>query len=493
MPSPEPQVQREVEDRAPREDGPKLRLVKPAARELTALEREFLPPLLEIQETPPSPLPRLVLWTIVGLMIVLIGWACIGTMSIVATAPGKFIPDGRVKEVQPLESSIVKAIHVKEGQRVRQGDLLLELDPTMSLAEYAANSDKYTFNQLEQKRLNAELTEQTPRYTTRDQSDARVALEERMRRARTQAYATKLAQARASIDEKTSALAAAQATLVKYQEMTAISEERESSARPLVESGAISRVDYLQLKQDLTQNRNDLAAQRKTVMQAEAAVSEAQSAAEQVKRDRVTDIYSDLDQRVSGEPSLKGDLDRSRELYALKWLRAPVGGIVQKVDVTTIGQIVTPAQSLVTIVPDGMPLIVEATVTNDDIGYVKVGQSVEVKVDTFPFQKYGTLKGTLVWVSPDAEDKEAASHDAETRAGARATDAARTASSNANAGYVYKVHVRTEQSQLRVAGEMRPVQAGMTVQADITTDRRRVIDFFLSPVVKYLDEGLKVR
>src|SRR5215831_16754455 len=183
MPSPEPQVQREVEDRAPREDGPKLRLVKPAARELTALEREFLPPLLEIQETPPSPLPRLVLWTIVGLMIVLIGWACIGTMSIVATAPGKFIPDGRVKEVQPLESSIVKAIHVKEGQRVRQGDLLLELDPTLSAAELQASADKYGFNELEEARLTAELADRPSHLSKPDQPAARVALEERMRRA----------------------------------------------------------------------------------------------------------------------------------------------------------------------------------------------------------------------------------------------------------------------------------------------------------------------
>jgi len=492
MPSPERVAGEDLTSRGPT---PRLRLVEsaPRARELTALEREFLPPLLEIQETPPSPVQRWVLWSIVGFAFAMICWAIVGRISIVATAPGKFIPDGRVKEVQPLESSIVKAIHVVEGQRVHAGDLLLELDPTLSAAELRADTDKYGFNQLEQARLGAELNDRRAQYPTEGQSASRVALEERMRKARVAAHAVKLATARAAVEEKSAALAAAEATLQKYRETTAIAEERESSARPLVETGALSRVDYLQLKQDLAQNRNDLAAQVKTVLQARAAVDGAERAADQVSRDRVTDIYNDLDQRVTSEAALKGDLDKSQQLYALKWLRAPVNGLVQKVDVTTVGQVVNPAQSLVTIVPDGTPLVVEATVSNEDIGYLKVGQPVEVKVDTFPFQKYGALRGALLSISPDAEDKAAASRDPDTRAGVASSDQLRNDPANANAGYVYKVRIRTDQMRFIVDGDARPVQAGMTVQADITTDRRRVIEFFLSPVIKYLDEGLKVR
>lgn len=497
MLSPKPTANDGESSRGALGDVPKLRLVRAGSRrELTAQEREFLPPLLEIQETPPSPVKRWVLWSIIALVLSLLVWATVGKISIVATAPGKFIPDGRVKEVQPLESSIVKAIHVKEGQRVHEGDLLLELDPTLNAAELAANADKYGFNQLEQERLNAELTNGAAHYRSTGQPATRVALEERMRKARRQAHAAKLAEAKAAVEEKTAALAAAQATFEKYAETTAIAAERESSARPLVDTGAISRVDYLQLKEDLAQNRNDLVAQQKTVQQAEAAVLGAHRALEQVERDRVADIYNDLAQRVTDEPALKGDLDKAKELYALKWLRAPVSGLVQKIEVTTVGQVVTPAQSLVTIVPDSTPLIVEATVSNEDIGYLKLGQPVEVKVDTFPFQRYGTLKGSLVWISPDAEDKNAASRDSDTRAGAgsQSYDPAReAANSSPNTGYVYKVHVRTEKAHFVVEAESRPVVSGMTVQADITTDRRRVIDFFLSPVVKYLDEGMKVR
>jgi hemolysin D len=479
---------------APVEGRPPLKIVKSSRQpELTPLEREFLPPLLEIQETPPSPGQRRLLWTLVSLVAALVIWAWVGKVSIVSTAPGKFIPDGRVKQLQPLETSIVNAIHVKEGQHVHQGELLLELDPSISSAEMQANADKYGFNRLEQARLTAELTHGRPQFAATGQSKERIAMEEQTRRAREQSQAAKLAQAQATVEEKIQALAAAEATLNKYRETTEIAAERESSARPLVDTGAISRIDYLQLKQTLAENTNDLAAQRKTVEQARAAEVEAEHNVEQVKSDRVADIYNDLNQRVTNEPALKGDLDKSKELYALKWLRAPVSGVVQKIDVTTIGQVVTPAQSLVTIVPDGTPLIVEASISNQDIGYVKPGQSVEIKVDTFPFQKYGSLKGTLVWVSADAEDKDTASKDLDTRSGAQANDDSRAAANNPNSGYVYKVHIRTESSQFIVDGAERPIQSGMTVQADIVTDRRRVIDFFLSPVTKYLDEGLKVR
>ncbi len=214
-----------------------------------------------------------------------------------------------------------------------------------------------------------------------------------------------------------------------------------------------------------------------------------------MRRDRINDIYKDLDERVTSEPELTGGAAKSRQLYALKWLRSPVSGYVQKVDVTTTGQVVSAAQSLVTIVPDGTPLIVEATVTNQDIGYLRIGQPVEVKVDTFPFQKYGTISGTLEWISPDAEDRDGASSDPDTRSGLPEAKSKRseTDSTANDTGFVYKIRVRTRSPVFRIGGEERPLQAGMTVQADIVTDRRRVIDFFLSPVVKYLDEGLKVR
>lgn len=458
---------------------------------LSPLEQEFLPHLLEIQETPPSPAHRKVMWSIIGLVAVLITWSCIGQIAVVATAPGKFIPDGRIKQIQPLEASTIKTIHVKEGQHVHAGDVLLELDPAISGAALQANSDKYAYNRLEQARLAAELTHAAPDYRNAD--PAWVALQESTRAAREAAYTAKRAQAQAQVEEKTHSLAAAQATLTKYRENTAISEERESSARPLVDSGTISRVDYLQLKQELTTNRNDLAAQIKTVDEQRAALQEAQKHLAEVEHDHQADVYGQLSDKVANEPALKADMEKSRELYALKWLKAPVDGWVQKINVTTVGGVVNPAQTLMTIVPDSTPLVVEAMLSNDDIGYVKVGQPVELKVDTFPFQKYGTLKGTLVWVSPDAEEKSSASVSDENGASGNQPEKAIQNVKSVKDGYVYKVRIQAKPAEFIVDGKPAQLQAGMTVQADIATDRRRVIEFLLSPVVKYLDEAATVR
>lgn len=301
---------------------------------LTPLEQEFLPHLLEIQETPPSPAHRKVLWSIVGLVVILIAWSCIGRIAVVATAPGKLIPDGRVKQIQPLEASTIKAIHVQEGQHVRAGDLLLELDPGISGATLQASADKYAYNRLEQARLAAELTQAAPNYRNAD--PAWIALQESTRAARDAAYTAKRAQAQAQIEEKSHGLAAAQATLTKFRENTAISEEREASARPLVETGAISKVDYLQLKQELISNRNDLAAQTKTADEQRAALLEAQKHLTEVEHEHQADVYGQLSEKVANEPTLRGDMEKSRELHELKWLKAPVDGWVQKVNVTTV-------------------------------------------------------------------------------------------------------------------------------------------------------------
>ena len=461
---------------------------------LTAREREFLPHLLEIVETPPSPYQRSVLWVIMALVLVSAIWATVGQISIVSSVQGKFVPDGHVKQIQPLETSVVKSILVQEGQHVHAGDVLLELDPTIDAAELEASSNQLQLNHLEQQRLQAELGGATPRYDHVDKSDsALITLQESLRHSRDDAYHAKMAAAQSDADGKASALAAAESTRHKLEELTRLAQQREADARPLLSSGAIARVDYMQLQQDLLTNQNDLASQIKLVQQAGEACAQARHELDELRHLHSADIYNDLNQKIDAASSLQGSVDKSQRLLSLKWLRSPVDGLVQRVDVTTTGGVVTPAQSLVTIVPDGTPLIVEATLSNEDVGYVKAGQPVEIKVDTFPFQKYGVLKGTLTWVSPDAEDKNQGSDNANgTGSGSAAGNGSGTGASG-KGGYSYKVHIRPERMQLTVKGLPTPIQAGMTVQADITTDHRRIIDFFLSPMIKYLDEGLKVR
>lgn len=463
----------------------------PQQCDLTALEKEFLPPILEIQETPPSPGKRKVTWSIVAVVGLLLLWSYFGKIDVAATASGKLIPDGKVKVIQPTENAVVRAIHVKEGQQVRQGDLLLELDTTISAAELAANTEKLVINQLELVRLQAELNQAAaPSYRVPNQSREMVALQEQLRQARRAAYSAKLAQAQLAVEERTDELAGAEARLKKLQETTAIAKEREESARPLVETGALSRMDYLQIKQDLVSNENELKAQIKTVEQLVHTRREAMAKVGEVQHGDRSSILADLDQHANDLAGLKGSVTKSKQIFDLQWLKSPVDGTVQSVNVATIGGVVTPAQPLVTLVPKGMPLIVEATLSNDDIGFVRVGQRTELKIDSFPFQKYGSIGGTLIWISPDAED----TANAATTPDNGTVQAAQGGQANGkNQRLTYKVHIRPDRLTINVDGKAVPLNPGMTLQADVITDRRRVIEFFLSPVIKYWDQGMKVR
>ena len=456
--------------------------------ELSEVEREFLPHLLEIEATPPSRAERKLLWVIVAAIAVLLAWSIFSTMDVVATAPGKFIPDGRVKVIQPMETSVVKAIHVREGQHVKEGDLLVELDPALSEADLASATLAHRQNGLEQARLVAELRGSRPKYEKSASPEA-VELQEALREARLATYQMKLAAARAAIEEKASALGAAEAQLKKARVTLDIATEREQKMKRLLDENFISRLEYLKNLQELESAKHDLEAQGQTVEQQRHAHKQAVEQYNVIRQDWRASVLTDLNREATAHPQLKRDKDKAERLNDLKILRAPVAGYVQSVGVTTLGAVVTPAQNIVTIVPENTPLLVEASLSNDDIGYARVGQKVDIKVDTYPFQKYGSISGTLVWISADAE-----SRDGRTNAVSDGSNGDSSGQQTSKSSYAYKVHVRPDaDSRLLVGGQPALLQAGMTAQADIKTDRRRVIEFFLSPVIKYMDEGMKVR
>ncbi len=162
-------------------------------------------------------------------------------------------------------------------------------------------------------------------------------------------------------------------------------------------------------------------------------------------------------------------------------------GVVQSVNIGTVGGVVTPSESLVVIVPKDTPLIVEATLSNEEVGFVHLGQRVDIKIDSYPFQKFGSLGGTLVWISPDAEETQMASN---------TPDSGSLKTTQAGSGrekISYKIHVRPDAQFLKGDGRELALAPGMTLEADIITEKRRVIDFFLSPINKYISTGMKVR
>jgi hypothetical protein len=183
------------------------------------------------------------------------------------------------------------------------------------------------------------------------------------------------------------------------------------------------------------------------------------------KREREKGIIGDIVEREKTISAMEGEVIKAKKRYELEQLCSPVDGTVHGISSYTIGGVVTPAQPIVTIVPDGTPLIVEAMALNKDIGFLKVGQEAEVKFDTFPFQKYGTIKERVSSISPDAFEDE-------------------------KLGSVYKIRAELEKLSLMVDGRNGPVSPGMTVAVEVKTGKRRIIEFFLSPIVKYAKESL---
>lgn len=437
------------------------------------LECEFLPPALEIETTPPSPVRRALIWIIFGLTISAFVWAYFGKVDEVAVARGKVIPDGRVKVIQPMETGVIKAIHVQEGQMVKEGQLLIELDPTIKQADVESSAKALSIHAADKERLIAELKGETTggrQWAIGNKNKAKGINEfqKKLKDARESEYKSKEEALRLVIAQKDNALQASEAILKKLEKTSAILIEQEAAYRKLYEKDFIARADLLEKQKEFHTTVNEFEAQKKIVKQAIDSLEEAKKNLETLKKEREKALLTDIVEKEKNIIAIEGEAIKAKKRYELEKLCSPVSGTVHGIASYTIGGVVTPAQPVVTIVPDGTPLVVEAMALNKDIGFLKEGQKAEVKLDTFPFQKYGTIKGKVVSISPDAFEDE-------------------------KMGPVYKIKIEMERLYIAVDSKKVPVSPGMAVSVEVKTNKRRIIEFFLSPIVKYADESLTLR
>ena len=440
------------------------------------LEYEFLPPALEIEETPPSPVKRILIWVILAIVAATFAWSYFGTVEIVAEARGKVIPDGHVKVIQPMEEGIIKAIRVEEGQRVSEGQILIDLDPTIKRVDVESNEKALQMHYLDRERLVKELEGKNPgeERLSRGMRDHKsvstdlITVQERLRSARESEYRSREESQRLVIAQRESALTAAKIVLVKLEKTFAIVGEQESSLRSLYQGGYASRMEWRDKEKELYAAQQDMEAQKKQVQSAKDSLEEARKGLESLKHERDKSILADLVDRERNISSSEGEVTKARKRFEYDRLVSPVSGTVHGLATYTIGGIVKPAQDVVSIVPDGTPLVVESMVQNKDIGFVKIGQETEVKLDTFPFQKYGTIVGKVIHLSPDAVEDE-------------------------KLGPIYKMRSSIEKTTLLVEGKEVPVTPGMSASVEVKTGKRRIIEFFLSPIIKYARESLTLR
>jgi len=437
-------------------------------------EAQFLPAALELQETAVSPAPRVAMWLLIGLVGLCVGWAVVGKIDVVATARGRIIPSDRTKTIQPTETATVTAIHVSDGRKVRAGQVLIELDTTPATADVTRVRAEWVTARLQAGRAEALLRAIDgdglgPALAAQDGVDAdRLGTEVRLLEGQFAEYQTRKAKLEAEIARREAELRSAQEVVEKLAQTVPIARQQAEGFRQLFEEQGISKSIWLDREQQRIEQEQDLAAQRSRVQETQAALLESvrQRAALTAETKRVA-----LDSLQEGERKAAAaaqELVKARQRERLMKLAAPVDGTVQQLAVHTVGGVVTPAQALMIVVPREDPLEIEAFIENKDIGFVHPGQTAEIKVETFPYTKHGTVPASVVHVSTDAIQDE-------------------------KRGLVFTARLALGRSTIQVNDSAVNLSPGMAVTAEIQTDRRRVIEYFLSPLLQYATETFRER
>jgi len=432
-------------------------------------ENEFLPAVLEVTETPPSPIARIALWTLMVILVVGLLWTIFGHVDEVAVATGKVIPTGQVKVIQSQYAGVVKAIKVRDGQEVKEGEALVELDETTSAAELSQISKQVGYYRLQVRRLEAEQngTLFDPEIVA-GVDPLEVEMQKRLFAGRTSEIRQRLAQADAKVAEQRSLQVSTAAVLQKYSSLLTVALEQEKRMKKLLDQEAVSYFAYLQYEAKRIEYEQNLAAQQAEISRVQSTLNQALRERDSLLAERQRDIASrivdDRKQLMNYEEELKKAEQKRRQSTIV----APVNGRVTQLEVHTLGGVVTAALPLMVIVPEGTPLEVEAWSANKDIGFLRVGQAAEVKIDTFNFQRYGTIDATVSVISADAkEDKER--------------------------GNVYRILLKMARQDMEVGGRLVPLSPGMTATAEIKIRQKRIIEFFLDPFRKYKSEALRER
>ncbi len=445
-----------------------------ARQELAA----FLPAALEIQETPPNPLARRVAWSLLLLFVLFLLWSLFGRVDIVASAEGKIIPSARVKHIQPLAKAVVKRILVSEGQFVEQGQPLIELDSTLTAADQQRLQGELDSARLQQavaraflQRLDADakaLDGQTDLPASPELPPQQTELHRQWLEQQWRDYRARLRAQDSAIEKIRAEQAMTRAVIAKLEQTLPLVTRRVKSLENMYQKAFAAESDYLQLEQERIRQSQDLEAEKQRLRQLAATLAQArQERTAFIARTRAGQLKT-LAETTRQIDALQEELTKARDLNARKLLKAPVSGFVQELVVTTVGGVVTDAQQLMTIVPDQAQLEVEAVLQNRDIGFVHPGMPAEIKIHTFPFTKYGVIEGEVTAVSADAIADE-------------------------QRGLVYRMRLRMQRDRIRVNGQSVQLIPGMAVTAEVKTGQRRIIEFFLAPLLRHGQESIRER
>ena len=450
-------------------------------------DHEFLPAALEIMEKPPSPGLRWLMLSLCGLLVVALVWSIVGRVDVVATASGKVVPAGNVKQIQSIEIGYVRAIHVKNGQHVEAGQLLVELDPTLVGAE-AEQASKGLLNAEVDAARNAallgHLDGRSVRFAAPEGTSSEVAsTQSRYVRSAIAEYEGERASLMQQRAENAAELASVGAEIAKLEQTLPIVEQQLAARRELSGKGYFSKIRLLEYEQLKIEHVQNIKVQKANAARARATIANINAQLARLRGSFGKAAATDLAESQQQSGLAREEVTKSQRRRAYMQLRAPVSGTVQQLAIATVGGVVQPAQTLMIVVPDNAPPVVEARILNKDIGFVREGQPVRVKLEAYPFTDYGIIPGVVESISRDAVDTSEPGTAEERDRNGRVVQP----------GLVYTTRIRLLKRSIRVAGRDQPIGPGLAVQAEIKTGNRRIIQYLLSPVTQALDEAARER
>jgi len=441
---------------------------------------DFAAPLLRIQQSPPHPLGRRVLLALACLLAGLLLWSIVGRLDIVAVAEGKLVPQSYVKIVQPPESGIVLEILVHEGEPVRAGQVMMRMDALPAEADSKSVDAELARKRLALKRIDAELNG-TPLLFAASDSPA-LALEITAQyRANRAAVESALAEERTRLAKARAEKAAADRVRQKLQSTLPHYQEQEQAFEKLSKQGFAGPLMASDKRRERLEKEEDLRAQEHLIDSAQAGIAQSELKLVQIESDSRKQLFTERNEIHGSVEKLSQEAVKLTHRRGLLELKASQDGIVKDLATHTTGTVVQPGTVLLTLVPKGELLKAEVRVSNEDIGFVRTGQPVKVKLAAFPFQKYGMVDGVVEHVGADALDANAQ------EAGASSADR------KTSTPLTYKALVSLKAMSLEAGGERLELGAGMQATAEIALGHRSVMEYLLSPVQKAWHEAARER
>lgn len=429
-------------------------------------KHEFTPLLVEIEDRPTSPLGRGLLYAILAFMVIGLLWLFLAKIDVVVSARGKVVPEGEIKTLQPIESGSISAIRVREGQAVKKGDVLIEIDPSVTVTDLESKQKNLSLLELEIDRLNALVSDKPfiPNSTCTD--TAAIATQQLAYLSAKSAYEQQRMVIEQQILQTRSQSDASRSDLSRLGQLLSNAKEREARLKEVLD--IIAKRDYVEAQNQRIEYQEQYRMKEHAITQSNSHIRELQEQLHLITQEYRSKLLAELTQKSKEATALRTEVETTLFRNAKQSITSPVDGYVGKLLITTVGGVVTPAEKLITIIPKNAPLLIKATVQNQDIGFIAKAMEAEVKIDTYDFQKYGLIHGNVKHIADDAIEDE-------------------------KLGPVYEISITPTNTTLKGEGKTLPIHAGMSVTAELKVGKRRVIEFFIYPMIKYLDEGLSVR